>query len=100
MPAQLVDATPFAIEFFPKDGVFDSKATARISVTHKSDVWRRCRNPIRADCAAANVGACGKEFQVFLEIESGQAVLLAEGLIEFTVLRQTLIEVSFPAGLP
>jgi hypothetical protein len=31
---------------------------------------------------------------------SSQAGLLAEGLIEFTVLRQTVVEVSFPAELP
>ena len=61
---------------------------------------RRCDNSNRAGFAAANVGACGKEFQVFLGIDSGQAGLLAEGLIGFTVLRQTMIEVSFPAELP
>jgi hypothetical protein len=47
---------------------------------------------------ADKVSECGKEFE--LGIDLGQAGLLAEGPIEFTVLRQTVIEASFPVELP
>ena len=48
--------------------------------------------------AEAKVSKCGRGFD--LGIELGQVGLLAEGLIEFTVLRQTVIEASFPVELP
>ena len=47
---------------------------------------------------AANVIECGWDFELGRDLD--QAGLLAEGLIEFTVLRQTMIEISFPAELP
>jgi hypothetical protein len=53
---------------------------------------------LRCRIAAANVSECGKKFEQGTDL--GQAGLLAEGPIEFTVLRQTVIEASFPVELP
>jgi hypothetical protein len=39
-------------------------------------------------------------FELVWGIDLRQAGLLAEGLIEFTVLRQTVMETSFPVELP
>jgi hypothetical protein len=44
---------------------------------------------LRSMIVAANVIECGMEFELGRDL--GQAGLLAEGLIEFTVLRQTVI---------
>jgi hypothetical protein len=53
---------------------------------------------LRSRIVGANVCEYGKEFELRRNLD--QAGLLAEGLIEFTVLRQTMMEISFPAELP